>query len=182
LRRLLPNALEVVAVVALFAAVGAGCGWLWFQLWHQPVGTVFGRDWFPDEEGLRSVFDGVAWYVALAAGGGALAGALATFFGRTAPAATLVGVVLGSALAAWVMLRVGLQLSPADPEVVARTASDGTELRGRLSLEGARSPYLAWPLGSLIALMVLNFLLSSRDEIKAREAHDPRWLSRNHPG
>jgi len=182
LRPLLPYALEAVAVVALFAAVGAGCGWLWFEVWHQPVGTVYEHEWFPDEEALRNVFDGVAWYVVLAAGAGLLAGGLATLFARRSPPVTLAAVVVGSALAAWLMLRVGLQLSPADPEVLARTAAEGDTLGGRLSLEGSRSAYLAWPLGSVIALMALNFLLSSRDEIKSREAHDPRWLSRNHPG
>ncbi len=66
--------------------------------------------------------------------------------------------------------------------MLAKTAEDGTKLPGRLSLEGGHSPYLVWPLASLIVLMVLNFLLSSREDIKAREDQDPRWLSRNHPG
>jgi len=182
LRQALPYALEVVAVLALFAAVGAGCGWLWFQVWHQPTGTVFAHDWFTDEAGLRNVFDGTAWYVVLAAAGGLLAGALATVFAHRSPLVTMAAVLAGSALAAWLMLRVGLELSPPDPEVLARTADDGTELPGRLSLEGGRSPYLVWPLAALIALMVLNFLLSSREDIQARERQDPRWLSRNHPG
>jgi len=182
LRQALPHALEVAAVVALYAALGAGCGWLWFHVWEQPTGTVFGNDWFADEEGLRRVFDGTAWYTVLAAAGGLLAGALATVFGRRSPLLTLGAVVVGSALAAWLMLRVGLQLSPPDPEVLAKTAEDGTEFPGRLSLEGGHSPYLVWPLASLIVLMVLNFLLSSREDIQGREANDPQWLSRNHPG
>jgi hypothetical protein len=182
IRPLLPQVIEAAAVVALFAAVGAGCGWLWFQVWHQPIGIVYGHEWYPDEEALRNVFDGVAWYVVLAGAGSLLASGLATLFARRSPPVTLAAVVVGSALAAWLMLRVGLHLSPTDPGVLAKTAADGDKLGGRLSLEGARSPYLAWPLGSLVALMVLNFLLSSRDDIKAREAQDPRWLSRNHPG
>jgi hypothetical protein len=80
------------------------------------------------------------------------------------------------------MLRVGLQLSPTDPEVLAKTVEDGTKLPGRVSLEGGHSPYLVWPLASLIALMLLNFLLSSREDLQGREAHDPRWLSRNRVG
>jgi hypothetical protein len=91
-------------------------------------------------------------------------------------------VVGGSLLASWLMLRVGLMLSPEDPETLAKTATDYTELRGRLSLEGGNSPYLAWPFGALIAAMVLNFLLSSREQIKEREATDPRWLSPDRPG
>ncbi len=182
-RPLLPYALDVVAVMALFAALGAGCGWLWFQVWTPPTGTVSDGRWFVGgEESLGRVFDGTAWYVVCGAGGGLLGGALATLVARRSPLATLVAVVAGSVLAAWLMLRVGLELSPADPETLAKTAANGTELPGRLTLEGGRSPYLAWPIGSLIALMVLNFLLSSREEIQARESHDPQWLSRNHFG
>ena len=181
--RLLPYALEVVAVLALFAVAGAGCGWLWFHVWNQPTGTVIRHVWYPDdEEGLRDVFDSTAWYVLFAVAGGAVVGGLATLFARRAPLVTLAAVLAGSALAAWLMLRTGLALSPEDPQVLAKTAADQTELRGRLSLEGAHSPYLAWPLGSLTVLMVLNFLLSSGDRIKEREDADPRWLSRNQPG
>jgi hypothetical protein len=182
-RRLLPHAIEVLVVVAVFAAAGAGLGWLWFHVWQQPTGTVGSHQWFPnDEEGLRDVFDATGWYVTLAAAGGIVVGGLATVFGRRAPLVTLVAVVAGSALAAWLMLKVGLSLSPGDPETLAKTAADGTTLRGRLSLEGGNSPYLAWPLGGLVALMVLNFLLSSRDQVSDREAVDERWLSRNQPG
>jgi hypothetical protein len=180
--RLLPYALEVVAVLALFAVAGAGCGWLWFHVWNQPTGIVDGHVWYSDEESLRDVFDSTAWYVLFAAAGGVVVGGLATVFGRRAPILTLVTVLAGSALAAWLMLRTGLALSPEDPQVLAKTAADGTELRGRLSLEGGNSPYLAWPLASLTVLMVLNFLLSSGDRIKEREDADPRWLSRNQPG
>jgi len=180
--RWLPHVLEALAVLVLFAVAGVGCGWLWFHVWNQPTGTVVEHVWYPDEEGLRDVFDGTAWYVVLAAAGGAVVSGLATLLGRRAPLATMVAVLAGSALAAWLMLRTGLELSPKDPETLAKTAVDGTELRGRLSLEGGNSPYLAWPLASLIVLMVLNFLLSSGHRIKEREATDPQWLSRNQPG
>lgn len=180
--QLLPYVLEVVAVLVLFVAAGVGCGWLWFHFWDQPTGTVEGHVWRTGEEGVRGVFDSTALYVLFAAAGGVVVGGLATLFCRRSPLSTMVAVLAGSALAAWLMLRTGLELSPQDPQVLARTAADGTELRGRLSLEGADSPYLAWPLGSLVTLMVLNFLLSSGDRIKDREDTDPQWLSRNRPG
>jgi hypothetical protein len=181
--RLLPLAVEVLAVVAAFAVVGAAAGWLWFHAWQQPTGTVRDHLWYPhDEAALRDVFDATGWYVVLAAAGGVLVGGLAAAFGRRAPLVTLVAVAAGSLIAAWLMLKVGLALSPGDPATLAKTAADNTELRGRISLEGGNSPYLAWPLGSLVALMVLNLLLSSRDEIRGREAVDPQWLSRHQPG
>ena len=182
MRRLAPYALEVVAVLAAFAAVGAGLGWLWFQAWPQPIGTVYSHQWFADEEGLREVFDATAWYVVLGAAGGVLLGGLAALVCRRSPVATLVAVVAGSALAAWVMHAVGLAVSPPDPQTLAQTAADETRLPGRLSLEGAESPYLAWPLGALVALMAVNFLLSSREQVRRRETEDPRWLSAERPG
>ncbi len=180
--RMLPYALELLAVLALFAVAGVGCGWLWFEISDQPTGTVYNHTWYPDEQGFRDVFDGTAWYVVFAAAGGLVAGALATVFARRAPLATMVAVLAGSALAAWLMLRVGLEMSPQDPELLARTADNETQLPGRLSLEGSNSPYLAWPLASLTVLIVLNFLLSSGRRIRGREDDDPRWLARNHPG
>jgi hypothetical protein len=180
--RLLPYVVEALVVVAVFAVVGAGAGWLWFQVWTQPTGVAVGHVWYPDEEGLRDVFDGTAWYVLLAVAGGLLVGGMATLLGRRAPLVTMVAVIAGSVLASWLMLEVGLMLSPEDPETLAKTATDYTELRGRLTLEGGHSPYLAWPFGALLAAMVLNFLLSSREQIKAREATDPRWLSPDRSG
>ncbi len=179
--RLLPYVVEVLAVVAVFAVVGAGCGWLWFQVWPQPTGIVAQDTWYPDEEALREVFDATAWYVVIAALGGLAVGAGAALLGRRAPLLTMVAAVAGSLLASWLMLQVGLQVSPEDPTELARTAADGTELGGRLSLEGGNSPYLAWPFGALVGLMVVNLLLSSREQVRHREVSDPRWLSRN-PG
>jgi len=87
---------------------------------------------------------------------------------------TLVAVVIGSALAAWVMLRVGLSLSPPDPEALAKTAKEGTELPGRLDLAGRlrpfglgldgqlRSPMLAFPIGAMAGLALALFGITKR--------------------
>lgn len=181
-RRLLPYVVESLVVVAAFAVVGAGLGWLWFQVWDQPIGTVAEQTWYPSEQGLRDVFDATGWYAVLGVAGGAVLGAVAAAFARRSPLLTLAAVVVGSVLAGWVMHTVGLAVSPEDPVTLARTAADGTRLGGRLSLEGGESPYLAWPLGALVALMVVDFMASSREQIRAREAVDPQWLSPHRPG
>lgn len=174
--------IEVVVLVAVFAVVAVVCGWLWHAVWEPPVGVVVEGRWYPSENDLRAVFDGTGWYCVVGGAAGLLLGALAGWFARAAPVLTLVAVVLSSALAAWLMYVVGTHANPPDPRTLAAGAEDGSRLPGRLSLEGGRSPYLVWPLASLVGLMVANFLGASRDEIRIREDEDPRWLGRNHPG
>lgn len=174
--------LEVLLVVGVFALVAAGCGWVWQQVWEPPEGVVVEGRWFPSEVALRSVFDGTGWYCVLAAGAGLVLGVLAGWSGRTAPLLTLVAVVVGSVLAAWVMYVVGTHGNPPDPVVLAAGSPDGTRLPVPLTLEGGRSPYLVWPLAALVGLMVVNFLGASTDDLRTRDRHDPRWLTRNPAG
>ena len=181
--QLLPYALEVVAVLALFAAAGVGCGWLWFHVWSQPTGTVFEHVWYADEEGLRDVFDGTAWYVVFAAAGGA-ADRRAGDAVRPTVAAGDDGRGAGRQCAR--CLADAPDRPGAEPARTRRRwrrpPPTGPSFPDGCRSRAANSPYLAWPLGSLIVLMVLNFLLSSGDRIKDREDADPRWLSRNQPG
>lgn len=151
--RLLPIAVQAVAVLLLFAAVGAAAGWLWFRAWTPPTGVVFEQQWYTDEAGLRATFSGTAWYVVIATSAGLVLGALCAFLLDRAELATLAAVVAGSALAAYVMFRVGLHFSPPDPDVLARTVADDTELAGELTVTGW-SPYLAFPFGALTGLAV----------------------------
>lgn len=148
-----PIAVQAVAVLLLFAAVGAAAGWLWFRVWTPPTGIVFEQQWYTDEAGLRATFSGTALYVVIAAAAGLVLGALCGLLLDRSELVTLAAVVAGSALAGYVMMLVGVQLSPPDPDVLARTAADDTRLAGELSL-GGWSPYLAFPFGALVGLAV----------------------------
>ena len=76
---------------------------------------------------------------------GLVLGALAAWLLDRSELVTLVAVVVGSVLAAYLMLRVGLPPQPAGPRTCSpRTAADGTKLDGalarrRLAAAGARS-------------------------------------------
>lgn len=154
----------VVSVVASYAVVGAVAGWLWHQIWNPSTGVVSQHVWYPDSAGLRGDFSGTGLYVIVALGAGLGLGLAFAFVGSRRAVLTLVAVALSSALAAWLMLRVGESLSPPDPDVLARTADDGKKLSSALRATGL-SPLLSLPLGSLVALALVYLVLpgSSRE-------------------
>jgi len=167
---------QVLVVVAVFAAAGAAGGWLWFRLWDVPPGVAFQGEWVPQpgDEGLAASFDGTALYVVVGFVGGLVLGLLAALLARTSEVATLLAEVVGAAVAGWLAHRVAVRLRPPDPAPLARTAEDLTPLDGNLTVTG-RSPYVAWPLGGLLGLAVVYLLGLSAREVRRRE-DDPTWL------
>ena len=165
-------AVEMVLVVAVFAAAGALCGWLWFTIWSPPAGIVVGNQWYPDpmEAGLRADFSGTGLYVVIALVSGLVLGAVTAYFFDRSELATLLAVAVGSALAGWLMLQVGLDLSPPDPDVLAKTAEDGTEFEGHLYVGSSadkdatvnRPALLCFPAGALVGLSGAYLLTRSR--------------------
>lgn len=149
-------AAQGLAAVALLAVLGLAGGWVWSWIWDAPPGVVADHTWYPDPymPGQRAEFDAVAIYVLVALVAGVLGGALCAFLLDRAEVVTVIAVAAGSCLAAWLMATVGEALGPADPDVLARTADDGTRLPGDLVLTGL-SPYAALPVGALLALVVV---------------------------
>jgi hypothetical protein len=149
-------------VVTALAAVGAIAGIVWQWAWTPTVGVVVDHRWTAgDAIGLQHEFSGTGWYALVATVAGLLAGlAIALLVDRT-PLLTLVAVVVGSALGAWVMLLVGTALGPPDPDTVARTADDGTRVPIALTVSGY-SPFIALPAGALLGLCVVFIGLSPR--------------------
>jgi ribose/xylose/arabinose/galactoside ABC-type transport system permease subunit len=152
-----------VGIVAVFAAVAAACGWLWRSRLHVPPGLVVGHRWYPNpwDQGQRADFASTAWYVVIALAAGLVLGVLTVLFSRAPEVVTLVALAAGSALAAWVMLRVGLHGAPPDPAAAARTAADGTRLSGTLTHPG-RAALLSFPLAALVPAAVLFLVVAPR--------------------
>ncbi|MGZ4450010.1 MAG: hypothetical protein ACXVW4_09475 [Nocardioides sp.] len=154
-------AVQVVGILAVFAAAGALAGVVWEWLWSPPSGVVVHHQWFQDEAGLRGDFSGTGLYVVVAAVAGLLAaGVVAVVFDRL-ELLTLVLVLVSAALAGGLMHRVGVALGPADPHHLATTARDGTKLPARLSVSGD-SPYRAFPGGAMVGLVIVFFGLARR--------------------
>ncbi len=181
---------EAALVVAVFAAVGAAAGWLWFRVWDPPQGTVVEGTWGYDNfRELGAVFSATGLYVVIGVLSGVLLGVLAALLCRRSELVTLVAVAAGSVLAGFLCYQVGLHFSPPDPNTLAAGLADGEQLPARLEVPG-KSPYVAWPLGALLGLTVVYFLTTGVSagigqetrEARRRESDDPAGLSRNQIG
>jgi hypothetical protein len=158
---------QALATVALFAAVGAAAGWLWYKIWDVPSGVVSGGAWYTNEAGLRADFQGVAWYVTIALAAGLVLGALTAWLFDRSELVTLAAVVVGSALAAYLMLRVGTHLSPPDPHELAKTAKDGSKLKGALMVT-SWPPKGAFTFGALVGLAIVYAVSIGRTPTEVR--------------
>jgi hypothetical protein len=163
---------QALATVAIFAAAGAAAGWLWYKIWDVPSGVVSGGAWYTNEAGLRADFQGVAWYVTIALVVGLVLGMLTAWLFDRSELVTLAAVVVGSALAAYLMLRVGTHLSPPDPHELAKTAKDGDKLKGAL-LVTSWPPKGAFTFGALIGLAVVYAVSIGRTPTEVRTLPPP---------
>jgi uncharacterized membrane protein YeaQ/YmgE (transglycosylase-associated protein family) len=155
-------ALQLGLVVAALAAVGALAGVVWEWIWTPTAGVVVDHRWTAgDALGLQHEFSGTGWYVLVGTVAGLLAGIVVALVADRMPLLTLAAVVVGSVVAAWLMLAVGTALGPPDPAVLAKTAADGTKLPMQLTVSG-HSPWIALPSGALIGLLLVFIGLSSR--------------------
>jgi hypothetical protein len=155
-----------VTVLATYALVGLGGGWMWHELWQPANGVVIEHQWYADGEALRQDFSGTALYVLVAAGLGVMLGVVFAIVGGARPVFTLVWCLVGAALAGWLMLWLGERLGPADPAELALRADDGTTLPSALTVSGL-PPLFAFALGSLAALGTIFTLFGG----KRPEAH-----------
>jgi hypothetical protein len=146
--------LETLGILLAYVVVGVAGGWLWFQVWDPPLGAVQDGQWlYLDFPTIAHVFSGTALYVVVGVLSGVVLGVVTALVCRSSELVTLVTVVVGSAVAGYLAYHVGLSRSPADPHLLALALPDGTRLPGRLQVAD-RTPFVAWPLGSLLGLGV----------------------------
>lgn len=180
----------VVLPVVLGAALGAAGGWLWWTWWGPaPDGKVYdtpaGPTWYPDpfDPGITRDFSGTADFVVVAFLLALLLGVVGGWFARDRAVPGLVAVGAGTIVAAALMTFVGTAQSPDDPQARADEVRIGTELPGHLALAQAEvdlpdtladlvrdddgvvhvtTPWLVWPVGSLLGYLVVMLALNSR--------------------
>ncbi|MEP9365536.1 hypothetical protein ABLE68_21390 [Nocardioides sp. CN2-186] len=146
---------QAAIIEAVFCVVGVLAGVVWQWLWTPAMGGVLDHKWAPaDAIALSEQFSSTGWYVVVGAVAGLVTGAVVALFLDRAPLLTLAAVLVGSALAAWLMYLVGTALGPADPTVLAKTAADGAMIPEQLTVPG-KSPYIAIPVGALIGVALV---------------------------
>jgi hypothetical protein len=155
-------AADIVVVLGVFLLAGAAAGALWPQL-VDPV-TVTRTDFglVTDEVGLARRFDNEGWYAVLGGCGGLLLGVLLTAWRRTDEVVTVLVVVAGALLAAFVSARLGTWSGPDDPERVLADAASGTTAPAQVRL-AAEAAYLVWPAAALVGAVVVLWA-SPRDD------------------
>ena len=149
-----PELVQAAAVVVLCALVGAGCGWLWFTVWDPQVGVVLDGVWYLDERGLRGDFAATGWFVVIGAVAGVVLGLVCALFLSRSELVTLGALIVGTALATYLMWQVGVHLGPDDPRELAEAAQDGDRLPAAIEVSG-RSPFLVLPGAALAALALV---------------------------
>jgi hypothetical protein len=156
--RLLGGPVRVgLLVLVAYAVLGAVAGVVWEWLWTPPGQVIVQHQVFYDSySSLRRVFTGTGLYVLVAAVASALLALLVTVLVRGRELLVLATVVLGSAVAAALMWRVGTLLGPADPAGVAAHTAGRSTASGDLTVAG-KSPYLIWPMVSLFVLSLVYF-------------------------
>ncbi len=157
----MPAIVQAGIIVALFAAGGVVAGVVWEWLWTPQMGVVVDHEWLLGLAGLRAEFSATGLYVVVASIAGLLIGALCGVLLDRAELVTLVAVLVGAALAGWVMVQVGHALGPPDPRELAETARNGTRFPSDLRIVGT-SPYVAFPAGAALGLTVVLLGMTKR--------------------
>ncbi len=160
---------RTVGVVGGMGVLGAAAGALWEAIWDAPTGVVWQGEWLLYPSGPDLGFDAVALYVVIGFAAGLLVGVALALFLVGRELITLLGVCVGSVLAAWVMFATGQALGPPDPQVLAQRLDDFETLPAQLDVgEATRfAPFgstasLAWPLGSVLGLGLTMLVTDGR--------------------
>lgn len=181
------SVLDFLVVVVAFAAAGSFCGLVWESLWPSPEGIVFEHKWYLQPDSLPLDFSATGLYVVVAVAAGLVLAAVIGLVVERDELVTTVAVLVGSALAGWLMYAVGHRLGPADPRALALKAADYDPLPSDLRIDAhgptlsfpwirdvnplhfqnvhltlPTAPFLAFPLGAVVGLALIYFVFGHR--------------------
>jgi hypothetical protein len=146
-----------VLVLAAYVVVGAVAGVVWEWVWTPPGQVIQQHQIYYDSYvSLRRVFTGTGFYVVVGGVASALVALGVCVLTRARELLVLVLVVVGSSVAAALMWWVGTRLGPADPQPLVAHTEAVTPVSGNLTVAG-KSPYLVWPMISLLVLALVYF-------------------------
>ncbi len=140
---------EAAIVLGCFAALALVGALVWWQVASLPHYLVGPQGGAMDEEQLSKQVGIDGWYAVIAAVGGLVAGTVLALRFQRDLVLTVVLLVLGGGLAAWVMRTVGLAVGPPDPHSLLTGAEQGTRVPIRLTVT-MPAVYLIWPVAALL--------------------------------
>jgi hypothetical protein len=149
-----PLLVDLGVIVTAFLVAGVLTGVVWPQL-VDPVTVTRGElGLSTGEVALAERFDNDGWYAVLAGGCGLVLGIVLTTWRRTHEVVTLLGVVAGAFLAAWLSAEVGTLMGPDSPETVLANAEIGATAPD-VVMVSADAAYFVWPIAAVVGTMIV---------------------------
>jgi hypothetical protein len=158
---------DALLILVTMALLGLVAGVLWSQLADPVVATRMPDGVISGEAELAKQVTSDGWFAAIGFVGCLLAGLVLTAWRRTDEVVTLVALVGGAVLAAWLCTQVGGLLGP-DP--AARTlaqAAVGKTAEDQLRVH-TWVVYLTWPFGAVVGSLVVLLGLPGSDRPAGR--------------
>jgi hypothetical protein len=158
LAALAAGALDALIVALWFAVAGTVGAWVWSQVTTLPkVAKAGGNATLTPDELVKQVgVDG--WFFVIAMVGGLLSGIVLLAWRRRDPLLMVVAVVLGGALASWLMTRVGLALGPEKELVALRGKPNGDVVSTQLRLHATGVVWI-WSMGAALGALAYIWVL-----------------------
>ena len=153
---------DVAVTLFAFLVAAVVVGVVWSQLVDPVIVEQTELGLLSDEVALGDRFDTVGWYTLLGGGAGLLLGVALVARRQAHEVVTLLAVLAGACLAAWLSARVGTWVGPDDPEQVLAGAEVGATAEDRITLD-ADVAYLAWPIAAMIGATVVLWSRPARD-------------------
>jgi hypothetical protein len=146
---------DALLTLVTMALVGVVAGVLWSQLADPVVATRTAEGIGSGEADLARQVSADGWFAAIGFAGCLVAGVVLTLWRRTDEVATLLALVAGAVLAAWLCSNVGALLGPDPATQTLADAAVGTRAEDQLQVH-TWVVYLAWPFGAVVgSLLVL---------------------------
>lgn len=166
-----PVVRDVAVVLAWFVVAAVIGALVWWKVTPLAEYTRTATNAEMGEDQLARQVSADGWFFAIGLVGGLVSGVALLLLRRRDPVVTVVLVAVGALLGAWLMLRVGLWLGPANPKDVLRDVAVGHKVPLQLKTSAAGVDF-SWPLGALIGAVAV--LWGSEDRRRSG--------GRQHPG
>jgi hypothetical protein len=152
---------DALVILVTLAVLGVVAGVLWSQLAEPVVATRTAEGVVSGEAELAKQVTADGWFAVIGFVGCLLAGLGLTAWRRTDEVVTLVALVAGSLLAAWLCVQVGTLLGPDPAASTLAGAAVGKTADNELAVH-TWVVYLGWPFGAVVgSLLVLLGLRGS---------------------
>lgn len=157
-----PTAIDTLVVAVWHVVAGLAGAVIWWQVVTLPKVTksADGATLAPDQLVRQIDIDG--WFFVIALLGGMLSGVILLAWRRRDPLLMVVLVVLGGALASWLMVHVGLALGPERELTALRDLPNGAQVSMRLKLH-AGGMFWIWSIGAALGALVAVWVLRKND-------------------